>query len=281
LDALKDYRQLTRPRIVAMVLAAMGVAAWTAGDRPPPWADLVHALLGTALVIVGAVALNQRLERRGDAKMSRTALRPLPSGRLTDRQVTGFGLLTSAAGFGYLFCCCNGSVVVLAAASWVIYVWTYTPLKSLSVWQTPVGAVAGAMPMLLGAAVAGALFHPMAAALFGIVFLWQFPHAMAIAWLYRDEFASADVQLVTVVDRSGRMAGRIAVTGATALLPVSLLPVLVSSSGIGYAVTATVLGVGYLWLAVAMLRRPDELTARRLLRGSIVYLPGLFAVLLC
>ena len=263
-----------------MVLLAMGVAAWTSGDNPPPWPELAHALLGTGLVIVGAVVLNQRLERRGDAKMPRTALRPLPAGRLTDRQVTGFGILTSAAGFGYLLSCCAGSVVALAVASWVIYVWTYTPLKSLSVWQTPVGAIAGAMPMLLGAAVAGALFHPMAAALFGIVFFWQFPHAMAIAWLYRAEFASAEVQLVTVVDPSGRMAGRIAVAGAMALLPASLIPVLVSPSGLGYVVVATLLGVGYLALAIAMLRRRNDVTARWLLRGSIVYLPGLFAALL-
>jgi len=263
-----------------MVLFAMGVAAWTAGKQPPPWSELAHALLGTGLVIVGAVALNQRLERRGDAKMTRTALRPLPSGRLTNRQVTRFGIVTSATGFGYLLCCCTGSVVALAVVSWVIYVWTYTPLKSLSVWQTPVGAVAGAMPMLLGAAAADALLRPMGAALFGIVFLWQFPHAMAIAWLYRDQFASAQVKLVTVVDPSGRIAGRIAVAGALALLPISLIPVLVSSNGLGYAAVATLLGTGYLALAVAMLRCRNDATARWLLRGSIVYLPGLFAALL-
>ncbi|HYW80992.1 MAG TPA: heme o synthase [Thermoguttaceae bacterium] len=280
MEALKDYWQLTRPRIVAMVLLAMGVAAWTAGEEPPPWLELVHALLGTGLVIVGAVALNQRLERRGDAKMPRTALRPLPSGRLTDRQVTRFGILTSAVGFGYLVCCSAGSLVALAALSWVIYVWTYTPLKSLSVWQTPVGAVAGAMPMLLGAAAADALLRPMGAALFGVVFFWQFPHAMAIAWLYRDQFASADVRLVTVVDPSGRMAGWIAVGGAVALLPASLIPAFLSSGGPAYAAVATLLGIGYLGLAVAMLRRRDDATARWLLRGSIVYLPGLFAAML-
>ena len=263
-----------------MVLFAMAVAAWTAGEQPPPWPVLMHALLGAALVIVGAVALNQRLERRGDAKMPRTAERPLPSGRLADREVTLFGILTSTAGFGYLTWWSSGSVVALAAVSWVIYVWTYTPLKSLTVWQTPIGAVAGAMPMLLGAAAAGATFSPMALALFGIVFFWQFPHAMAIAWLYRRQFASADVKLVTVLDPSGRMAGLLAVAGAVVLLPVSLIPVLFSSNGWGYATVAILLGVCYWALAVAFNRHRDDTTARRLLRVSVVYLPGLFAALL-
>ena len=277
---LRDYWQLTRPRIVAMVLFAMAVAAWTAGEQPPPWPVLMHALLGAGLVIVGAVALNQRLERRGDAKMPRTAERPLPSGRLSEGQVALFGILTSAAGFCYLTWWSDWSVVALAAVSWVIYVWTYTPLKSLTVWQTPIGAVAGAMPMLLGAAAAGAAFSPMALALFGIVFFWQFPHAMAIAWLYRRQFASADVKLVTVLDPSGCMAGLLAVAGAVVLLPVSLVPMLFSSAGWGYAAVAMLLGACYWAAAVAFRQHRDDTTARRLLRVSVVYLPGLFAALL-
>ena len=277
---LGDYWQLTRPRIVVMVLFAMAVAARSAGEQPPPGHVLMHALLGAALVIVGAVALNQRLERLGDAKMLRTVRRPLPSGRLADRQVTLFGSLTSAAGFGYLTWWSTGSVVALAGVSWVIYVWTYTPLKSVTVWQTPIGALAGAMPILLGAAAAGATFSPMALALFGIVFFWQIPHAMAIAWLYRRQFASADVKLVTVLDPSGRIAGLLAVVGAVVLLPVSMLPLLFSSNGWGYATVAMLLGACYWASAAAFHRHRNDTTAQRLLRASVVYLPALFAALL-
>lgn len=277
---MRDYWKLIRPGIVAMVLFAMAVAAWTAGPEPPPWQSAFHALLGAAGVIAGAIALNQRLEFRGDAKMPRTAGRPLPSGRLTERQVTRFGVLVSAAGIAYLAFLASPGVVVLAVVSWVLYVGAYTPLKSLSPWQTPVGAVAGAMPMLLGAAVVRAPMSPMALVLFGIVYFWQFPHAMAIAWLYRREFAAAEVKLTTVVDTSGRTAGIVAVLGAVVLMPVSLIPSLMSWTGWGYNVTALLLGHGYMACSFAFLRRRNDVSARWLLRASLIYLPVLFAALL-
>lgn len=264
-----------------MVLFTMSVAACTAGPTAPPWPLLLHALLGTALVIAGAVALNQRLELRGDAKMARTAGRPLPTGRLTRGQATRFGVAASLAGLAYLaLLTANWPLVALAGASWVIYLATYTPLKSRTAWQTPIGAVAGAMPTLLGAATARAEFSTMVWALFGIVYFWQFPHAMAIAWLYRREFAAADVKLATVVDPSGRLAGRLACGGAAALLPVSLVPAASAPVDWKYELCAALLGVGYLALAIGFLRRPDDVTARWLLRGSLVYLPVLLVALL-
>ncbi len=276
---LEAYWRLIRPRILLLVLFAMAVAAWTAGERAPPWTDLVHALVGTALVIAGALALNQRWEARADARMGRTAGRPLPAGRLTAGQVTRFGLLTSAAGLLYLGFASHGGVLAVAAASWGLYVFLYTPLKSRTPWQTPVGAVAGAMPVLIGATVARAPMSPMAASLFGVVCLWQLPHAMAIAWLYRREFASADVRLTTVVDPSGRAAGILAVLGSAGLIPVSLIPPALAQAGWLYAAAAVVLGVVYLAAAAVFLRRRDDATARWLLRASLVYLPGLFAAL--
>ncbi len=279
---MSDYWKLIRPRILAMVLFAMAVGAWTAGDEPPPWPKLLNALFGSALTIAGAVALNQRLERRSDAKMSRTAGRPLPSGRLSNRQVTWFGLLASAAGLGHLFAWSGPGVLVVAVVSWVIYLGAYTPLKSRTVWQTPVGAVAGAMPVLLGAAVVQAPMSPMAATLFGVVFFWQFPHAMAIAWLYRDQFAAADVKLASVVDPSGRTAGLVAVGGAIALLTVSLIP---AFYGLvpwqwQYKLAALWMGHGYMACSFGFLHRRTEATARRLLWASLLYLPTLFVVLL-
>jgi len=276
LRTLGDYWQLTRPRIVVMVLFAMAVAARSAGEQPPPGHVLMHALLGAALVIVGAVALNQRLERLGDAKMLRTVRRPLPSGRLADRQVTLFGSLTSAAGFGYLTWWSTGSVVALAGVSWVIYVWTYTPLKSVTVWQTPIGALAGAMPILLGAAAAGATFSPMALALFGIVFFWQIPHAMAIAWLYRRQFAQAGVRLLPVVEPSGRAAG------AIALLAAAALPLCALGLHEGFAATGAVALLGLVQLIATVRFAVDrtDARARQLLCASMLYLPGVLLVLL-
>ncbi|HUT95499.1 MAG TPA: heme o synthase [Thermoguttaceae bacterium] len=275
-----DYWRLIRPRIVLLVLFAMAVAAWTSGEQRPAWTDLAHALVGTALVIAGAMALNQRWEVRGDARMPRTSGRPLPTGRLTARQVTGFGLLVSAAGLGYLLVASQPGVVVLALASWVVYVLLYTPLKSRTIWQTPVGAAAGAMPVLIGAAVARTPMSPMALSLFGIVCLWQFPHAMAIAWLYRQEFASAEVRVATVVDPSGRAAGVLAVLGAAALVAVSMIPPALALVGWTYAGVAMLLGAGYLACAVRFLGRRDDASARWLLRASLVYLPAVFAALL-
>jgi protoheme IX farnesyltransferase len=259
----------------------MAAAACTSGAQGPPWPELAHALVGTALVIAGAVALNQRLEVRSDAQMPRTAGRPLPTGRLNTRQVTGFGLVVSASGFGYLVLTSYPDVVGLAFGSWVLYVFIYTPLKSRTAWQTPVGAIAGAMPVLIGAAVAQATTSPMALCLFGIVCLWQFPHAMAIAWLYREEFASADVKLATVVDPFGRTAGILAVLGAAGLVPVTLIPPLASLTDWQYGAVAALLGAVYLVAAIRFLLRRTDTTARWLLRASLVYLPVLFAALLC
>jgi protoheme IX farnesyltransferase len=273
-----DYVQLTRPRIVAMVLLAMLVAALVSGGAASQ-GRIAHALAGTALVIVGAIALNQRLERWTDSRMARTAPRPLPSGKLTTGQVTAFGLATSAAGMLYLAALRDGWLLLLAVASWITYVLVYTPLKPRSAWQTPVGAVAGAMPVLLGTAAAGVPDSTAGLVLFGVVFFWQFPHAMAIAWLYRDQFRQAGLQLPTVIDPTGRKASRVALWGASALLPVSLAPALYSGFGSAYAVAATAAGVGYLAVAAQFRRKTDDRTARRLLRVSVVYLLVMFAAL--
>ena len=273
--------QLVRPGIVAMVLFTMTVAAVVVGSEVPETPVLVNSLLGAAGVIVGAIVLNQRLERRGDARMARTASRPLPAGRLTERQATWFGGIASVAGLGYLWMTGVPSAVTgLAATSWGLYVWIYTPWKRRGPWQTPVGALAGAMPVLLGAAVAEATLSPMSLALFGLVYFWQFPHAMAIAWLYREQFASADVKLASVVDPTGRAVAWLSLIGAVAVLPLGLAPVAVGRAGWGYGSLALVLGLGYLAGAIWFFRRRDDPAARWLLRASFVYLPGVLVGLL-
>ena len=269
---MKDYWSLVRPRILAMVLLAMTAAAWIVGGKPPGRAAML-AVAGAAGVIAGAVALNQRLERLSDAKMPRTADRPLPAGRLSSRQAAWFGVCTSLAGLAWLGVFSPPLVVAMAAGSWMVYVWVYTPLKSITIWQTPIGAAAGAAPILLGAAAVGRMASPTAWILFAVAFFWQFPHAMAVAWLYRRQFAEAAVKVAPVVDPSGRAAGWMAAAGAAAILPASLAPIWISAAGWGYGGCAAALGLAYLGCSLAFLARPAESAARRLFWASLAYLP--------
>ena len=281
---LADYFELTKPRISAMVLVAVAVAAFMGHWGPPaPWL-LFHTLLGTALVAASASALNQRLERRTDGLMDRTADRPLPAGRLTDREVLWFGAATIVLGLAYLAVAVNWLTAALGAATWILYVVVYTPLKSRTPLNTVVGAVAGALPTLMGwAAVGGALDFASGgglrvATLFLVVYLWQFPHFMAIAWIYRDQYAAAGLQMLTVVDPTGRRAGAQAVLGALALVPISLMPALQMPSPI-YMAGAVVLGMAYLAAAAMFCWRRDQRSARVLLQTSLVYLPALLVLL--
>ncbi len=279
--SLLDYWRLMRPGIVALVLLAMAVSAWMTAPGELSWIKLAHALFGTAMVIVGAIALNQRLECMGDAKMPRTADRPLPAGRLGRRQVSRFGLAATGLGLAYLAIASGPMPTLLASVGWLIYVGVYTPLKRRTAWQTPVGAAAGAMPVLLGAAAGGQPFSPWALVLFGIVFFWQFPHSMAIAWRYRRQFAAAGVRVAAVTDPTGQTAGLIAILGATALLVVSQVPLQLGLAGAVYDVAVLVLGTIYLAASAWFTYRRDDTAARRLLIASLIYLPAMLAVLLC
>jgi protoheme IX farnesyltransferase len=261
------------------VLLAMAVSGWITAASPSLPA-LAHALAGATLVIAGAIALNQRLECQGDAKMARTAARPLPAGRLSQTQVTRFGLVATAIGLVYLAAATNATLTVLAAVGWLIYVAVYTPLKTRSAWQTPIGAAAGAMPVLLGAAAVGDPLSPWPLVLLGIVYFWQFPHSMAIAWRYRQQFAAAGVKVAVVTDPTGRAAGIWAVLGAAMILPISLTPLCSRLAGMSYAVCATASGVAFLGFAIAFACRRDDRTARRLLWASLIYLPAMLVVLI-
>ncbi|HUY89325.1 MAG TPA: heme o synthase [Pirellulales bacterium] len=275
-----DYVELTKPKIAALELVTVAVAAVVASSGTlDPW-RLFHALLGTALVAAGASAWNQLLERETDALMERTADRPLPAGRLSVREVLGFGSAASLAGVLYLALLVNPLTSALGAATWVLYVCIYTPLKSRSHANTMVGAVAGAMPILMGWAAVGRSLDLGAATLFLIVFLWQFPHFMAIAWIYRRQYAEAGLQMLPVVDPSGLRAGGQAVLAALALLPVSLLPSMVSFAGSVYFAWALLLGAAQLACAAMFLFRLSDGSARMLLRASLVYLPSLLTWLM-
>ena len=273
------YWRLIRPGLLLTVLFSMAVAALVV-PQPPPWPRLVHALFGTALLIAGASAMNQLLERRQDATMTRTASRPLPLGQATARQAGIFAMLCSLAGIVDLAVFQPPAVTLLAALSWCLYVPIYTPLKRLSVWHIPVGAVSGAIPILLGAATADAVFTPISLALVGIVFFWQFPHTAAIGWLYREQYARGSIKVAAVVDPSGRLAGRLALVGASGLLLTSLVPAMLSTVGWPYLPIALCLGLAHLAFAVKFLGRPTDANAGTLWRMSLVHLPVLLMSLL-
>lgn len=279
---MRDYIELTKPRIAVLelvvVAAAAVVATW---GQPDPWVVL-NAMVGTLLVAASASAANQWLERFRDARMTRTADRPLPSGRLAAWEAITFSAITLLAGSLYLGWLVNASALGWALATWLVYVLAYTPLKTVSAANTAVGAVAGALPVLIGWTATGQPIDARAVALVLVLFLWQFPHFMAIAWLYRDEYARAGHQMLTVVEPTGRRAGWQAVLAALALVPVSLVPVL-QNPGLGstlFILAATLLGLGQLALAAAFWQQASDHRARLLLRSSLVYLPTLLAMLM-
>lgn len=278
---VRDYFELTKPRIAMLVLVTVVVGAFVGGWGPnvSPIV-LLHALIGTTLVAASASAFNQWLERKSDARMGRTADRPLPAGRLGSREVVVFGLVTVLAGVAWLLLAVNLLAAVLGIATWIIYVCIYTPLKSRTTLNTIVGAVAGALPVLIGwAAVDGRIGLP-AATLFTIVYLWQFPHFMAIAFLYREDYARAGLKMLGSVEGTLPRAGAHAVTAALALVPVSMLPFVLHLAGPVYLVGAVLLGAGYAAASLRFARSLDESSARRLLRVSLVYLPALLVLLM-
>jgi protoheme IX farnesyltransferase len=276
-----DYLELTKPRIAVLelltVFTAGVMASWGTADA----AVLIHAMIGTALVAGSASACNQLLERKIDILMPRTADRPAASGRLTVAEVTTFATVLVIAGLIYLATMVNLATAVMGLASWVLYVCVYTPMKLRTTMNTFVGAVAGALPILMGWAAVGGRLGAAAWALFLILFLWQFPHFMAIAWLYRRQYEAAGMKMLPVVDPTGQLAGLQAVCSAMLLIPVSLLPSVVDFAGTPYFVTALVLGVAQLMCALAFCWRRNETTARVLLRASLVYLPILLLVMIC
>jgi protoheme IX farnesyltransferase len=280
LALLSDYVELTKPRIAAMVLVTVAVAACVASWGPPNGWLLANTLLGTALVAASASGLNQWLERDTDARMPRTADRPLPAGRLSSLQVLTFSVVTIIAGLGYLQWTVGPRPAALGLLTWVMYVWIYTPLKSRTSANTAVGAVAGALPVLIGWSAVGAPLDLRGWSLFLIVFIWQFPHFMAIAWIYRRQYAEAGLKMLSTVDESGFRPGAQAIVSALVLIPVSLVPCLLQPAGEMVFAWALLLGVGQLIFAIRFFLHMNDQTARRLLLASLIYLPAMMVLLL-
>jgi protoheme IX farnesyltransferase len=277
---LAAYLSLTKPRLVLLVLVtvAVGFQLGARGRAHP--AALAVTLLGTALVAGGAGALNQWLERGRDALMRRTAHRALPSGRLSPREALSFGVCLGVVGTLVLLLGAGMLAAAVALATLLLYVLVYTPLKPLTSLNTVVGAVPGALPPLIGWGAATGRLGIEAWALFLIVFLWQFPHFLAIAWIYRDDYRRAGFRMLTAGDAHGRMTGCQAVSYALALIPAGLLPATIGLAGPLYFPGALVLGLVYLGAAARFWLDACDFRARRLLRASFVYLPAILLLLL-
>lgn len=274
-----DFLTLTKPRLNFLVLITTLGGMYIAAPDGVAASLLVHSLVGTALVAGGAAALNQVWERETDGLMRRTRLRPLPSRRLRVSDGAWFGAVLSAAGLIELSWKVNSLAAGVAAATLVSYVFVYTPLKKRTSLSTLVGAVPGALPPVIGWAAATGTISLPAVVLFGIVFLWQMPHFLAIAWLYRDDYERAGIPLLPVLEPDGRRTGQQALLYAAALWPVSLLPAVVHIAGPSYSVIATVLGFGLIGLSALFARERTTKTARNLFLYSILYLPFLWAAL--
>jgi heme o synthase len=276
-----DYLELTKPRIAVLVLFTVAAGGWLAGLHEGDGVLLFHTVIATALVAGGASALNQLMERSSDALMSRTENRPLPAGRLHPLEVFVFGLALGIGGLAYMTIAVRQPLTVLITAiTFVSYVWLYTPLKRVTTLNTLIGAVPGALPPVIGWTAMRGSLGMEAVVIFLILFLWQLPHFLAIAWIYRADYARAGLRMLPVLDPSGNLTSRKMVGFCLALVVVSLAPVVFIHAGMFYLVGASLLGGLFLASTIAFARNASIPQARLVLRASLIYLPLLLALLL-
>jgi protoheme IX farnesyltransferase len=274
-----DFFALTKPRIVLLVALTTAVGFYVAAPEGTSAVALLHTLVGTLLVAAGASALNQVAESDVDGRMRRTAARPIPAGRLGRRAGAVFATALGIGGIGYLAALVNLVTAALAAGTLVSYIVLYTPLKKRSSLNTLIGAVPGALPILGGWAATGSPLSLPGWVLFCMLFLWQLPHFLALAWLYREDYHRAGLRMLTAEDPDGRRTFGQATLYAAALLPVSLLPTLVGIAGPVYFAGAVLAGAWFLGAALTAARRPTVRAARRLFVISIIYLPAALGLL--
>jgi protoheme IX farnesyltransferase len=274
-----DLVALTKPRVVVMVLVTTVVGYYVGLPEAPDYVRMVNLMLGTLLAAGGTLALNQYLERDVDALMERTRDRPLPDGRLQPLEALLFGAAVTLAGLLYTVVTVGLLAALVTATTVVLYLFAYTPLKLRTPFCTIVGAVPGALPPVTGWVAARGELGLGAWVLFGILFLWQLPHTLAIARLYRDDYARAGVRVLPVVDADGASTERQIVTGCLALLAVGLLPTLIGLAGPLYFAGAFVLGAGLLGVGALQALAPSSTAARRVMFASLLYLPALLALL--
>jgi protoheme IX farnesyltransferase len=283
---MKDYIALTKPRITWLILMSTGVGYFFGAQKDWHgwsgwhWLTLIHTIIGTGLIASGTAALNQWIERKADAKMRRTQARPLPSGRLNPGQALVFAIAISVAGFAELWFGANPLAALLGLITLLTYLFVYTPLKQRSPHSTTFGSIPGAMPPLIGFAAASGTLTWDAWVLFAILFLWQFPHFYAIAWMYKEDYARAGIRMLPVVEPDGKSTARRILLYSIALIPISLMPKFFAMAGNVYLYGALALGLVFLYYGLRIRWDRTRQQARRVLLASVVYLPVLFSLML-
>lgn len=276
-----DYMQLTKPRILVMILLTVAVAIVAVPEVKVSFWIFLHAMIGTGLVAASASVLNQWLEQDQDALMPRTARRPLPDGRLTSFEAAALGWILLIVGTTYLALLTNTTAAIIGFLTWGLYVWVYTPMKRISWWNTAVGTIPGAMPVLIGWTAAGGSLQAWQGWLITLILiLWQFPHFMSIAWLYRDQYDQAGYRMLTNVDRTGIAAAWHAILPALALIP--LVIVVLKPTNIFewiLAALAVLVCLGQVKASWIFMQDRSTITARKLLRSSLVFLPSVLALI--
>jgi protoheme IX farnesyltransferase len=275
-----DYWTLTKPEVNLLVLVTTLVGFQLASRGPLDVGKLIHTLVGTLLVASGTATLNQYLERDSDAMMRRTARRPLPAGRLRAGEALGLGIFLAAAGGVELWWAASLLASVLALVTLVTYLLIYTPLKKRTPLCTLVGAFPGAMPPLIGWAAAGNGLGREAWVLYAILFLWQFPHFLAIAWMYREDYGRAGLKMLPANDPQGTSTMRRILGYSVALVPVSLVPAFMGRVGLAYMAGASVLGLGLVYAGIRLAAVRSNSLARGMVLASITYLPLLLVLLM-
>lgn len=275
----REWESFLRLRILASIIATMVTAIALAAERPPFTPDVLVKLASLVLIIIGAIIANQVLESDSDRLMPRTSYRPVAAGTINPGLALLLVIFATGIGFSILCFLHAWSLVVLSACSWILYVAVYTPVKRVSMLQTPIGAIVGATPVIMGAGILGQYFTPLTWILFAMMFFWQFPHAMAIAHLYRQEFSQAGIRVAPVADPSGRTTALFVVSGVVGLVATSVAAAVMGFIRIEIAVgllLVTVYPLGYrCW---QFLRNPSDTTSRGLLRATLVHLFSMMGV---
>jgi len=274
------YLTLTKPDVSLLVLMTTGAGFYMGSHGPVDWLRLAHTVFGTMLIAAGTAALNHYIERESDRYMRRTASRPLPSGQLQPREALFFGIALAVAGSADLWISSGWLASALGVVTCLSYLLAYTPLKKKTVWATFIGAFPGAVPPMIGWVAANGSLDRGAWLLFGILFLWQFPHFHAIAWMYREDYSRAGILMLPVVDRDGTRTFRQIVLTAIGLVAVSLLPSLLGLTGVLYFFGALVVSTALLQVCLWAASSKSNVRAKWLMHATVLHIPLLLGLMM-